>query len=118
MLRKRMLPRPLFMRALVIFMLGITLFFSASLVLSVVEQPAILSGRFQLIDLMYETMSAFGTVGVTSASTPNLAHASKLVLVACMFIGRVGPASFAIGLSLRRRRAGERIYPEGRTFVG
>jgi trk system potassium uptake protein TrkH len=57
-------------------------------------------GRF--LDLAFETMSAFGTVGLSTGVTPTLSPGSRLVLVALMFLGRVGPLTLAAIVAGRR----------------
>ena len=44
--------------------------------------------------LIYETFSAFGTVGVSTGVTPYLSIGSKIVIIILMFIGRLGPITF------------------------
>ncbi len=66
--------------------------------------------------LMFETVSAFGTVGLSLGVTPHLDILGKLVIVVVMVIGRVGPLSLA--LLLGRRRPGRVEYPEARIMVG
>ena len=61
--------------------------------------------------------SGFATVGVTSLSTQHTVP-SWLVLIAGMYLGRVGPASFAIGVTFHQNSEKDIIYPEGKTFVG
>ncbi|MDI9470986.1 MAG: potassium transporter TrkG [Bacillota bacterium] len=117
-LRRRTIPRAVVLRALVIFLLGITICSVSSFLLAVIEEPSIRADRFRVIDLLYEVASAFGTVGVTSAPTSALQPLSHIVLIACMFLGRVGPASFAMGLAQRRPQHSSIVRPEGRTYVG
>jgi Trk-type K+ transport system membrane component len=52
----------------------------------------------KLGDLMFETFSAYGTVGLTLGVTPNLSEAGKLILTLTMFAGRVGLFTIFIGL--------------------
>jgi len=52
--------------------------------------------------LLFEVVSAFGTVGLSAAVTPSLTLAGKLVIVLVMFIGRVGVLSFLLALTGRR----------------
>jgi len=54
--------------------------------------------------LMFESVSAFGTVGLTTGVTPELSEGSRLVVVALMLIGRLGPLTAAVAL-LERSRA-------------
>ncbi len=53
-------------------------------------------------DYAFEAMSALGTVGLSTGVTPTLAPASRVVIVALMFLGRVGPLTLAAVLAGRR----------------
>jgi len=48
-----------------------------------------------MADILFETVSAVGTVGLSTGITPGLATASKLILVLTMYIGRLGPLAVA-----------------------
>ena len=50
----------------------------------------VLEPELNFIQLLFEEVSAFGTVGLSTGITPNLAVASKLVLILTMYIGRLG----------------------------
>ena len=50
------------------------------------------------IDAVYETVSATATVGLSRSLTPNLNLAGKLIIIATMYLGRVGPISLAVAL--------------------
>lgn len=68
-------------------------------------------------DLLFESASAFGTVGVSTGVTTQLDRASRLLIIALMFVGRVGPITFGSALLLRRNRRAYR-YPEEQLLVG
>lgn len=71
------------------------------------------------INVLYEVTSAFGTVGLSTGITPYLGDISKVLLIITMFLGRVGPLSFGIALTLRANRAKpDVVYPEGKIVVG
>jgi len=67
--------------------------------------------------VLFETISAFATVGLSTGITPTLPTAAQLVLVMLMFVGRVGTLTVGTALALRSHR---RLYrlPEERTIVG
>jgi potassium uptake TrkH family protein len=73
--------------------------------------------EFGLDAVLFETVSAFGTVGLSTGITDDLPTAGQLLLAALMFVGRLGPITLASALALRER---ERRYelPEERTIVG
>ena len=72
---------------------------------------------FRIDAVLFETISAFATVGLSTGITPDLPVAAKLLLVVLMFIGRIGPLTVASALAVRER---PRLYqlPEERTIVG
>ncbi len=53
------------------------------------------------IDILYETVSATATVGLTRNLTPYLGIAGKLIIIATMYLGRVGPISFAMAFNTK-----------------
>lgn len=67
--------------------------------------------------LFFEAVSALGTVGLSTGITPLLSTGSKMLLVALMLLGRVGPPTLFAALVLRER---ERLYrhPEERPNIG
>ena len=112
------LPRETFTKAFAIIGMAMGLVLACTMILSYIERDALDAGRFHFIDLLFESVSAFATVGLSSAGTPNLQQASWSVLIPVMYIGRVGPAAFAIGLTLKGMSHKEPIHPEGRLLVG
>lgn len=72
-------------------------------------------GKF--LALLFETVSAFATVGLSTGITPHLAPLSKLTLIILMFVGRVGPLTLALALS-RKNQASRLVHPEGRVIIG
>lgn len=72
-----------------------------------------------LMALIYEVASALATVGLTQGITSSLNLAGKLIIIVCMYIGRVGPISFAVAFTARHSRANNSIrYPEENITVG
>ncbi|HOU54537.1 MAG TPA: potassium transporter TrkG [Myxococcota bacterium] len=66
--------------------------------------------------LVFEAVSAFGTVGLSLGATPLLDPWGKLLLVGLMYLGRVGPLTLVTALGQRPRAAVK--FPEGRVLVG
>lgn len=69
------------------------------------------------VDAVFETVSAFATVGLTSGVTAVANLPSRLLLSLTMFIGRVGPVSFVISMALRAKTDRKQIIPEGKIFL-
>lgn len=105
-------------RALTIFALGFGLMLVLTCVLSVTERQLIADGKFTFLDLMFESASAFGTVGLSSAATPQFSFLGQLAIIPVMFLGRVGPLTFATGLLFKDRNKVKSIYPEAKIHLG
>jgi len=69
------------------------------------------------VSLLFETFSAFGTVGLSLGATPELTGFGKYVIIATMYIGRVGPLAFVIALGKRMRKQLYE-YPEESVMIG
>jgi len=67
--------------------------------------------------LLFETASAFGTVGLSTGITPLLTGAGKLVLTALMYVGRIGPLTFVLAMRARERTSPV-AYPAAQIMVG
>ena len=107
---KYAMPKDAFRKASVIAILSLLVILSGSFLMSVFE-PAL-----SLTDVLVETVSAFGTVGLSRGITPSLTWASKLLSMVMMYIGRLGPLTIA---SLWYFSRGERFsYPEGNIAIG
>ena len=66
---------------------------------------------------MFEVLSAFGTVGLSTGLTATAPDAGKGILLAVMFIGRVGTITFATGLAIRQQKTLYR-FPSERPIIG
>jgi len=97
-------------KAFVICTTAVLLIMLDVLILSVTE-------KVSFMEIVFETVSAFGTVGLSAGITPSLSATGKIVLSTTMLIGRVGP--LAIGYSIRGKCKLVPIkYPEGIMLVG
>lgn len=71
------------------------------------------------IDAAFEAASAFSTSGLSVGVSGVSGFVPRIALCLTMFIGRVGPVSFAISLSVKRDKRGKNeVYPEGKMMVG
>jgi trk system potassium uptake protein len=72
---------------------------------------------FTFDQVLFEVVSAFATVGLSTGITADLPAAGQVLLVLLMYIGRIGPLTLASGLALRERARRHQL-PEERTIVG
>lgn len=70
-----------------------------------------------LDDVLFEVISAFATVGMSTGLTPTLGVGGQLILVGLMFFGRLGPITLGVALALRERPRRYEV-PEERVLVG
>lgn len=118
---KRHIGIDMLQKALSVVIMMIAVVILAVIILSFTEAKLLVAngGEFELLDIVYEVVSAIGTVGLTTGITPLLSQAGKVVVAICMYIGRVGPISLAIALSAHKLSAKNNIhYPEGNIIVG
>ncbi|RME21434.1 MAG: hypothetical protein D6800_12090, partial [Candidatus Zixiibacteriota bacterium] len=69
------------------------------------------------VDNLFETVSAFGTVGLSLGRTPELGAAGKLLIILTMFGGRVGLLTLAYAL-VKPLKKGEIVYAEESVMIG
>lgn len=110
---KRRIPKDLVYKALTIIILALCWVALVTLVMSLVEP-------FIFIKLFFEVMSAFGTVGLTTGITPLLTDISRILLIATMFIGRVGLFTVMVALSQSLHNSNQATfkYIEDRVLIG
>ncbi|MEO3845970.1 potassium transporter TrkG [Streptomyces sp. B22F1] len=106
----RRIPPAALRQALTVALLAIGLVISATVVLLTMTQE-----RFEAV--LFETVSAFGTVGLSTGITADLPAAGQVVLVLLMFVGRVGPITLVSALALRERTRRFQL-PEERPVIG
>lgn len=84
---------------------------------SVITFAILIFEERDLIDIIFETMGAFSTVGFSTGITPTLHDFSKILLMLTMIIGRLGPLTFAIALGEELKVAKYR-YPRENILIG
>jgi trk system potassium uptake protein TrkH len=103
---RRRVPTAYVMRAQAVAVVALALVFLVSFALTVTE-PA------RYLNVLFETFSAFGTVGLSTGMTPSLSPPGRLVLAATMLAGRLGPLTLVVAFAARERRAAFRWAAEG-----
>lgn len=107
---RRRIPTNTIFKAQAIFLLALILVLGVTMVLTATEHT-------DLLTALFETVSGFGTVGLTMGLTPHLTSIGKILIIFTMFIGRVGPLTVAFAL-WQRQKARKFSYPEERIIVG
>jgi len=100
-------------RALTVTMLFAAVLFSASLALAITEA----SGGLALADIVFEASSALGTVGLSTGITRSLTNAGKLIIIALMLFGRLGPLTLLALVTFNLKPA-RYNYPQEALIVG
>lgn len=77
----------------------------------------ILVSPFNITQTLFESASAFGTVGLSTGITPKLPGAGQIALIVLMYLGRTGPHTLGLALALRERHRRTR-FAEGRPIIG
>lgn len=104
-------------RALAVFFISFTAVIGITMLLTFTERHLV--SQFEFMDLLYESVSALGTVGVSTGVTPNLSIAGRLIIAFAMFMGRIGPISIVIALAKKQDQNKDHIqYPNERVIVG
>ncbi|MFZ5352104.1 MAG: TrkH family potassium uptake protein [Bacillota bacterium] len=99
-------------RALSVMMISFSLVVFATMVLSITENTSFLT-------VLFESTSAFGTVGLTMNYTPALTTLGRVIISVTMFAGRVGPLTLIIAFSqIASKYRSNLKYPEDRIIVG
>ncbi len=114
---KRNLDTALIERAFSIVAKSLIIVLAVISALYITERVAIESGAIRLFDVIFETVSAFATVGLSLGITGTLTTAGKLVVILAMFIGRTGVFAMALGFAKTDK---ERFveYPSARVMIG
>jgi trk system potassium uptake protein TrkH len=100
-------------RAITVTLLFVAVLFVATLALSITEN----SNGSTMSDIMFEASSALGTVGLTTGITPSLTTAGKLIIIATMLIGRLGPLTLLAALTFNLKPV-RYNYPDEAIIVG
>ena len=109
--RGRAVPFQRVLDAMTLALVVLFLFFGASMTISTLE-------GLPYLDCAYEVASAMGTAGLTCGLTPGLSRISQGLIIALMYLGRVGILSFSIAFITRNHTLAKLRYPEMRVMIG
>jgi trk system potassium uptake protein TrkH len=95
----REIPQTQVFRALAVAALATVFIVVTVPILTITEAGALRAGDLKFLDLFFDTVSAFATNGSSTGIVPDLGTAGKLIFVAAMFVGRIGPLTLALTLA-------------------
>jgi trk system potassium uptake protein TrkH len=108
----RRIPRSTIKRALAVIMISLAVVMTVTMVLTLTE-----NGGF--MDILFEVVSGFATVGLSLGETTKLSVFGKLVMSLTMFIGRLGPITMAVAFSINNNKKQVNVRrPEEKVMVG
>ena len=114
---KRTISSELVKKALTVLLFFITGNLICIFLLSITEHEILAQEGKNIMDLIFEEVSAFGTVGLSTGITADLTPAGKIIIIVSMFVGRVGTLTFAYLLG-REAISKKYKYPDGHTMIG
>lgn len=98
-------------KSVAVVFISLTIVLLSTLLLSICYEAPFL-------DLIYETVSACATVGVTRGITPNLSIIGKLIIITTMFLGRVGPISLVVAFNKNKEHNQVIKCPTEEIYIG
>ncbi|MBP1990275.1 TrkH family potassium uptake protein [Paenibacillus eucommiae] len=104
------LPKDNIYKAITITLMALALVVVSTMILSTTQDH-------QFLMILFETTSAFGTVGLSMGLTPDLTLSGKILIILLMFIGRIGALTLAYALQPKSKKELYR-HPEGKIIIG
>jgi trk system potassium uptake protein TrkH len=98
------------LKAVTITLFSLMLVIFVTMVLATTEDQLFLK-------ILFETVSAFATVGLTMGLTPELTWIGKIMIILTMYAGRLGPLTLTYGLGVKNEKELYR-HPEGKITIG
>ena len=111
----RRIPKGAVYKSLAVTMLGVLgVGITSGCILATIELETPISG----IDAVFESVSAFATVGLAGGVTGIAYSISRVLLIFLMYVGRLGPVSFFLSLAARSFENRRQVLPEGKIQIG
>ena len=108
---RRKIPEEMMQKASAIMMISLLTIAASSLLLLFLEPVT-------LVDGLFESISAIATVGLSRGLTPSLHTAGRIIIIATMYLGRIGPISMALFLARSKPGKNNETHGEGKFYVG
>ncbi len=113
----RTLPIDLLQKALTVICTVMIVVVTSTIILYFTEQTTLYPHTFW--DILVESCSAATSAGISTGITPYLSTAGKIVISLCMFLGRLGPITVVVALSMRLNNSHDGTsLPEERVIIG
>jgi trk system potassium uptake protein TrkH len=109
---ERKIPAATVVKAIAIFIICLIVVSGGVLVIMRVEPDK------SFLSLLFECVSAFGTVGLSLGITPFLTVLGKFIIISLMYLGRVGPLTLVLAVGSRVVLPNKVEYPEGKVLIG
>ncbi len=109
----RRVPQSIILRSLAIMVISVIVVITATFLLTITEHNL----NRDFLALLFEAVSAFGTVGLSMALTPELSAWGKGIITIVMYIGRLGPLTLVLALANKHDKQKYR-YPEEKIMIG
>lgn len=109
----RRVPQSIILRSLAIMVISVIVVITATFLLTITEREL----HRDFLALLFEAVSAFGTVGLSMSLTPELSVMGKLIITLVMYIGRLGPLTLVLALAHKSDKQKYR-YPEEKIMIG
>lgn len=108
---KREIPQESVLNAATLVLIALVLTTAGATAISMID-------GLPFLDSLFETVSAYATVGLSSGVTAQTSLVSRMILIAFMFFGRVGFMTVALALLMRGRGSGDIRYPSVKILIG
>jgi trk system potassium uptake protein TrkH len=110
---KRRIPEVIIKKALVVVLMAIFIVITITMILTTTEKAA-------FMEILFEVVSAFGTVGLSLGITSELSTIGKVAIIFTMFIGRLGPLTIGFAISRKQLQNDKKHfrYPKDNIMVG
>ena len=113
----RTVPLDILQKALSVALMLLSIIVVSTILLCFTERGSVFEHSF--LDLLFECTSATATVGNSVGITPYLSNLGKIIIMCCMYLGRLGPVTVVVAINDRMRAdARATAYPEERVIIG
>lgn len=110
---RRRIPEDIIRRGIALIILSLLLVIIVTMSLLILE-----GDKFNFMEVLFESVSAFATVGLSLGITSEVSSISKMIIIITMFIGRLGPVTFILALQFQNKKNTGVKQPEEKVIIG